>query len=310
MAASCPDARQNSVSVVIPAYNAEACLERTVCSVLGQTRQAQEVILVDDGSGDATAKVALKFGSQVRLLRQAHAGASAARNAGIMAAQGRLVAFLDADDEWLPAKLERQLPLHQTDPVLSFSASDEFGFGGEPRGDTFGDWRPARGDMAWKALLAMNFIATPTVIARRADLLACGGFNRHLKVGEDQDLWIRLALRGPVEFTRESLVKVHLRPCGLSSGPVQDQLDQTWPMILAHVERLSSRLSPAELRRIHAQRLGRMGRSALAQGQLGVALPMILRAMSGGDRPIHNIRSLVSGAWRLRRGSAGFLPQG
>ena len=310
MAASCPGARQHSVSVVIPAYNAGACLERAVCSVLAQSHKVQEIILVDDGSLDDTAAVARKFGKHVRLMQQIHAGASAARNAGILAAQSTLVAFLDADDEWLPAKLERQLPLHQSDPVLSFSASDEFGFGGEAHGDTFGDWRPVRGNEAWKALLAMNFIATPTVIARRDDLLACGGFNRCLKVGEDQDLWIRLALRGELEFTRESLVKVHLRPDGLSSGPVQDQLDHTWPMVLAHLERLSPRLTPADLRRIHAQRLGRMGRSAVAQGQLGLALPMILRAMSGGDRPLHNIRSLVGGACRLGRGPAGFLPQG
>lgn len=309
MAASCPGARQPSVSVVIPAYNAEGCLERAVCSVLAQTHSPQEIILVDDGSLDATAKTARKFGRHVRLLQQDHAGASAARNAGILAAEGALVAFLDADDEWLPAKLERQLPLHQSDPVLSFSASNEFGFGGEARGDTFGDWRPMRGEEAWKALLAMNFIATPTVIARRDDLLATGGFNPGLKVGEDQDLWIRLALRGKLEFTRESLVKVHLRPSGLSGGPVQDQLDHTWPMVLAHLERLSSRLTPADMRRIHGQRLGRMGRSALAQGQIGLALPMILRAMSQGDRPLHNMRSLVGAASRLGRGGARYLPQ-
>lgn len=298
------------VSVVIPAYNAQACLARTLSSALRQTEGPREIIVIDDGSTDATADIALAFGPRIRLLRQPHGGAAAARNAGIRAAQGRLIAFLDADDEWLPLKLERQLPLHRGDPVLSFSASCEFGVGGEARGDTFGDWRPERGEQAWKGLLAMNFIATPTVIARRDDLLACGGFNSRLKVGEDQDLWIRLALRGRLEFTRESLVKVHLQPGSLSSGPVQDQLDHTWPMVLAHLQNLSSRLSGADIRRIHAQRLGRMGRSALAQGEFGLALPMILRAVSGGDRPIHNIFSLMGAASRLGRGSAGFLPQG
>ena len=294
------DASHSTVSVVIPAYNVEDCLERAVHSVLAQTRPCQEIIVVDDGSTDDTARLAAEFVG-VRVVRQAHAGAAAARNAGVRASSCDLVAFLDADDEWLEDKLMRQLPLHGPDVVLSFTASNEFGFSGEDRGDTFGDWAPVSGADAWKNLLAVNFIATPTVIARRADLMAAGGFDTSLPVGEDQDMWIRLALRGAVDFTRESLVKVHLRPGSLSGGPVEDQLEHTWPMILRHLTALSPRLSDAEIRRICARRLGRMGRTALAQNKVALALPMILRALGGGDRPLHNMSSLLAAARPARR---------
>jgi glycosyltransferase involved in cell wall biosynthesis len=290
----------------------ETCLERAISSVLAQTFPCREIIVVDDGSTDETARVAGKFGRAIRLVRQAHAGAAAARNAGSLASRCELIAFLDADDEWLENKLARQIPLHREETVLSFSASHEFGFAGEDRGDTFGDWAPVRGKNAWKALLAVNFIATPTVIARRADLLASGGFDPCLAVGEDQDMWIRLALRGAVDFTEESLVRVHLRPGSLSGGPIEDQLDYTWPMILRHLENLSPRLTRAEIRRICARRLGRMGRTALAQGRLAMALPMIARAMGAGDRPLHNMWSLLVAASRPRRlrRSSPFLSQG
>ena len=106
------------ISVVIPAYNAAAWIRRAVNSVLSQTRPADEIIVVDDGSTDGTGDIVRMYDGRVRLLQQANAGAAAARNTGILAATGDWIAFLDADDEWLPQKLQRQTE-YLNFPILS-----------------------------------------------------------------------------------------------------------------------------------------------------------------------------------------------
>ncbi|HOM77565.1 MAG TPA: glycosyltransferase family A protein, partial [Anaerohalosphaeraceae bacterium] len=91
---------KRSISVVIPAYNCQAYIRRAIDSVLGQSRPADEIIVVDDGSTDGTAEAVRTYGAKVILIQQENAGVSAARNAGIRAASGDWIAFLDADDEW------------------------------------------------------------------------------------------------------------------------------------------------------------------------------------------------------------------
>ena len=110
----------------------------------------------------------------------AHGGAAAARNAGIGAARSDWIAFLDADDEWGPRKIEKQLTAISSHPSISFvfCASDEFSVTGEPLGDTFRNFPVTCGDDTWRALLSTNFVATPTVIARHDLLRRLGGFDR------------------------------------------------------------------------------------------------------------------------------------
>ncbi|HEX3110532.1 MAG TPA: glycosyltransferase family A protein, partial [Thermoanaerobaculia bacterium] len=105
-----------SVSVVIPSYNYARYLGEAIDSALGQTLPPLEVIVVDDGSTDDTPAVLAAYGDRIRVLRQKNAGVAVARNSGIAAARGECVAFLDADDVWLPRKLELQIPLF-TDSV-------------------------------------------------------------------------------------------------------------------------------------------------------------------------------------------------
>src|SRR3954471_10824120 len=97
-----------SISVIIPAYNVEAHIERAIRSVLRQTLQPREILVVDDGSTDRTGEIVMQFGAPVRLLRQLRQGAAGARNTGIRESRGDLIAFLDADDEWRETKVERQ----------------------------------------------------------------------------------------------------------------------------------------------------------------------------------------------------------
>ena len=115
---------ESSVSVVIPVHNGAKYLRECVASVLGQTLAPLEVIIVDDGSTDATPEIALSLGAPVRLLRQDRQGPAAARNAGAEAASGRFLAFIDADDIWEPDKLALQMDRFRSHP----SGGIVFGF--------------------------------------------------------------------------------------------------------------------------------------------------------------------------------------
>ena len=106
-----PEATDLRVSAIIPTYNRAALVTEAVDSVLAQTYQNVEVIVVDDGSTDGTQERLAQYGDKIRVIYQQNAGPSAARNLGIASATGSLIAFLDSDDLWLPTKLERQVTL-------------------------------------------------------------------------------------------------------------------------------------------------------------------------------------------------------
>ena len=166
------------VSVLIPAYNAAATLARALDSVAAQTVSAAETIVVDDGSSDATVAVAEAHSLRPRVIRHAaNRGSSAALATALAAAAHDTVAFLDADDEWLCAKLAAQLAVLA--PATALVAT---GFA-HVRADgttawTYGNEPAARaGADFWKALLEHSMIAKPTVLTRRSRIEAVGGFD-------------------------------------------------------------------------------------------------------------------------------------
>jgi len=115
----------NTVSVIIPSYNRAVYLERALHSVLGQTCPADEIIVVDDGSTDNTRKIITGLCQSIQYCYQDNKGVSAARNKGIQQANGQWLAFLDSDDEWLPAKLEKQLAVARQHPSNHIIHTDE-----------------------------------------------------------------------------------------------------------------------------------------------------------------------------------------
>ncbi|HEY8105065.1 MAG TPA: glycosyltransferase [Gemmatimonadales bacterium] len=117
---------RSTVSVVVPTYNRADRLKDTIASILAQTVQPLEVLIVDDGSTDDTARVCREFPSPVRYIHRENGGSAAARNTGMRAAKGEYIAFLDADDVWEPAKLEIQLALHAAHPEIGWSATNHF----------------------------------------------------------------------------------------------------------------------------------------------------------------------------------------
>lgn len=277
-----------SISVVIPARNAAATIKRALASVVSQTQAVDEIIVVDDACGDATAVVALSFAG-VRLVRLSERrGAAGARNAGIAAAKGDWIAFLDADDLWRPEKIARQAERIGDDVSLVFCASEEFD-AGRSLGDTFRGRMVSDGALAWKNLLARNFVATPTVMAPRP-LLARLGFDESLPVGEDQDMWIRLATAGSLAYVPETLAEVHVQPASLSRYRGADLSRHVLPMVRRHVERLRHRLSGYEIRAIVAARYADAGHTALSHGDVVRAGRFFTRALIAGYRPSSWVR--------------------
>jgi glycosyltransferase involved in cell wall biosynthesis len=302
------------VSVVIPAHNSAPTIERALNSVFAQSFAPSEIVVVDDCSTDETATIVERYGDQgVRLVRLAErSGAAGARNAGIRAATSEYIAFLDSDDEWRPEKLEKQVQLIADDPSLSLvsCASNLISSTGKDLGDIYNGHIPTVGSDAWKALLVSNFIATPTVIARREQLLSLGCFDCSLKIGEDQDMWIRLALAGGVGYVHESLVRVHERENSLSNWVLEDQLYYTLPMIDRHIRSLSHRLTHGEIRKIRGERIGRLGRAAYAKGRRVMGAKMVIQSVLLGHRSVDGLYYLAIASppatWlkRLVRGPA------
>ena len=296
-----------SISVVIPAHNSAATLPRAIASARQQTLSPSEIIVVDDHSTDTTAAVVKSFGDAVRRVTlPAQQGAAGARNAGIAAARGDAIAFLDSDDEWLPAKLQAQAAVLTSSPrtTLVACASNLISPDGRDLGDLYYNHPVVTGAGSWRALLAYNFIATPAVLAWRKDILSAGGFDESLKIGEDQDLWIKLALRGELGYVRESLVKVHARENSLSADHT-DPIVYTLPMIERHVSNLRDRLSAKDVRSILGKRFALVGRVAYARGDYRHGLPLIYRSMVLGYQPLGSLYYLASASppatWLKRR---------
>jgi glycosyltransferase involved in cell wall biosynthesis len=174
-----------TVSAVIPVYNGAATVSRAIESALSQTEPPVEVIVVDDGSQDDTAAIATRF--PVKFIRQANAGPAAARNHGAQIAKGQWIAFLDADDAWLPHKTERQIQL--TDDasigVIHCYVRKEYRYGNPPLSVSF------------ERLWWRNCIAMSSTLVRRLAFEECAGFDRDPAIisVEDYNLWLRMAAR-------------------------------------------------------------------------------------------------------------------
>ena len=181
------------VSVVIPAYNSASFLETTITSVMRQTYQDVEIIVVDDGSTDRTAAVMARFSGVCRYIYQDHAGSSAARNRGIENSVGELVAFLDADDAWLPRKLEEQVGLLARHPDVGLVETGSFLCDEQLRSVRYLPPARLRGRVFEAMLVDSKVPSTSTVLVRRTCLDQAGGFDPKYRNVQDYDLWLRLA---------------------------------------------------------------------------------------------------------------------
>jgi len=236
------------VSVIIPAYNVAAYLPATIGSVLAQTYPSVEIVVVDDGSTDDTADVLAPYAQERKIifLRQANAGVAAARNAALRVAKGEFVALLDADDLFMPKKIERQVAYLMAHPACDVSCCDIFHFfDGEPEKLFRFGGVDYSGDDVFPNLLRRSFINPLTVVMRRSAVDRIGFFNERYHGTEDYDFFLRLAYAGArFEHLAETLGKYRMRRDGLSYKPASEIYRKKTNLEI--VAAIVGRMSPAE----------------------------------------------------------------
>ncbi len=193
------------VSVIIPTHNRWPMLGEAVDSVLAQTADDCQLIVVDDGSTDETACRLRDYGARLTVLTQSRRGVAAARNHGASRASGGYLAFLDSDDLWHPHKLERQLSFMERHPEVEICQTDEIWIRNGVRVNPRNKHRKPSGDI-FRASLDLCLV-TPSAVMMRRDLFErVGGFDESLPVCEDYDLWLRIAKDTEVPLIPEALI--------------------------------------------------------------------------------------------------------
>jgi len=206
--------------VIIPTYNRRELVQRAIGTVLAQTREVQEILVVDDGSTDGTGEaLASAFGDRIRYVRQANGGVSSARNHGLRLARGRFLTLLDSDDEWLPEKTQRQIEWLQARPDFGMALCDVVRMDAEHRDVELFRRRellPEDG-MILKWVLVQPALVPASVMMRREVFDTVGGFDETLATGEDLDFHLRVAARWPIGIVEQPLVRAMRGHDGLSS---------------------------------------------------------------------------------------------
>ena len=202
------------VSVVIPTYNRAGFLRSAIRSVLNQTFQDFEIIVVDDGSTDYSAKeVVSEFRDpRIRYIRhEVNRGGSAARNTGIKASKGKYIAFLDDDDEWLPEKLQRQLEVLYSSPERVGGVYTGFLLVNRESGKLISRRIPYKSGNLYGELVSGNCIGTTsTLLLKRECFDKVGLFDENLLSSQDYDMWIRISREFFFECLSEPLVRYYV----------------------------------------------------------------------------------------------------
>lgn len=309
---SCP-IDEIQVSVIIPAFNAAATIGRALESVRTQEGVGAEIIVIDDASSDGTAdtvRAAIRPGEHITLLQlPVNCGVSAARNAGIQLARASYLAFLDADDVWLPGKLRQQVTVIGADPAITLVScnSRQADAEGRPLKEGHVNRPPVQGLDAWKTLLIYNFLPTPTVLTRTALVRELGGFDEQLKVGEDLDLWIKLATRGKVAVLPEVLINYYDLNNSLMKRHVRQTDVIVTPMIERHIREQAAKLNGTEIRHMRGSRAFLTGCDLFFSGSYRASIPAFLMAARCGIRPFKSLfyvpRALIMEITALTRGA-------
>lgn len=230
------------VSVIIPTYNRAETVRRSIDSALAQSYRPLEVIVVDDGSTDATRGVLEAYGDRIRPVYQANGGPSVARNTGAAGAQGEFIAFLDSDDTWKPEKIARQVALMQAggEKISCCICNAAMIHGDETGTTTFraSDVMTGMREGFWlnpAPLLATRFILFNQVAMIRRDAFEkVGGFKPEMRLLEDYDLAFRLSLLGPWAFVEDPLVEKFNDTYGIGVAAMLDPVihARAWQVVL------------------------------------------------------------------------------
>jgi len=245
-------------SLIIPTFNHARFVGAAIDSALAQTVSAFEIIVVDDGSTDETPAVLARYAARVRVLRQENRGLSAARNAGLAAAHGKFVSFLDADDVMAPTKLAAQLEVLERSHAFGWTYCDVLmetvATGATARAsERFGYASRALDGWLFPELIHGNFIPAIAPLVRRTALEVAGGFDERLTALEDWDMWLRLSLIAEARYTPAVLVTYRIRPDGMSED--RARMDRSRFLVLDKINRT---------RPVALESLGNVGRRIIA----------------------------------------------
>jgi glycosyltransferase involved in cell wall biosynthesis len=294
------------ISVVIPAFNASAYLPVALQSVFDQTARPGEIVVVDDGSTDDTVTIARSFG--VRVITLPNGGPSTARNVGAQAATGEYIAYLDADDLWAPDKLAVQLAAMQSygQPAFSFTdyrLFDEYGVH-KRSGELRHHWafrkvahkKRLGGDVLVAAdgahpVLCNNYIQPSSVIARRADVLAVGGFDEALRLSEDFEFFLRLFTLVPAVAVMKPLLLY--RRHALQTTQNAASMKAGFFNVALAVAATPDRYPAADVRYLARTEFVRFYDIGIEQARVGEF-----------DEAVRNLQSSVSARWTARASAA------
>ena len=290
------------VSILVPACNSEATLAETLQSALASSYSRIEVVLVDDGSTDATAAIAESFAQgdeRVRLFRQQHRGVSAALNFGLAQVRGDLVARLDADDLWHPTKLEKQVELFLSDPTVALVYTFVRYVDGSS-GRIVRDAAPQ--ELAARALCQCLYNGIvgggSSVVFRRSVLDSVGGFDESLAVWEDLLLHLRVAAAGAIGFVPEYLTGYRRRQ-NSSSADLNRSL-ANWRRARKRVETEFPQVPPFVHRWSHARRLLELAEGFAFDRRYQTSAKLLAECLSHDP-----VRTSVLVAYRLGRRLSG-----
>jgi glycosyltransferase involved in cell wall biosynthesis len=235
------------VSVVIPAYNAEKYIRESIDSVLTQTFKNYEIIVVDDGSTDSTGIIIQQSYPSVRYIFQKNGGPAKARNVGIKEARGEYIAFLDADDVWMPTKLEKQIHYFNQHPEISFVFTENSMF--DEKGiirHTLGKRERLLKKDVVRNIFMSSYLATPTVMVQKKVFEEVGYFEENLIAAEDDNMWMRIAMKFKVALIDEPLTMVRITRSSLTYD-----FTNIIKGVISHLELLSKKYPDIESRLGH-----------------------------------------------------------
>jgi glycosyltransferase involved in cell wall biosynthesis len=197
-----------AVSIIIPVYNASLHIVRALNSINSQTFDNYEVIVVDDGSTDDFEIKIKEHALNVKLIKKMNGGASSARNVGINAAKGKYIAFLDADDEWLPSKLSDQMMHMEDNQSLIAVYCKDYNLRGQPKACTQN--LPNLIEKSCEDIFMHPYnLTTSSFLIKSSVIRKVGGFDENLKTAEDIDLYLKVSLHGNIGELSESLCIKH-----------------------------------------------------------------------------------------------------
>ncbi len=231
----------NSISVIIPTYNRRPVLGRAIDSVLNQSKPADEIIIIDDGSTDDTDIFIKESYPHVSYLYQKNTGISSARNLGIRTAKGEWIAFLDSDDEWLPQKLEKQLDALNKQSLYKICHTNEIWIRHGRRVNQ-GKKHEKFGGEIFEKCLPLCVMSPSSVIIHRSVFDSFGLFDESLPVCEDYDLWLRISAFLPVLYLSEAQI--------IKYGGHSDQLSHKyWGIDRFRIQALEKIINMSDLSR-------------------------------------------------------------